>query len=186
MNPPNPAQPAKDARDDAGLPSGSRSAGPWATGRAAARRFLVLAGLWWALAEGDSRGFGFGLVAVAAGTATSLALRPARRFRVTPAGLGEAGRFAVFFGRASLLGAVDVARRAFRRHVHLDPDFVRADLDVRGAEAALVALVVSLLPGTVAVALGDGWIRIHVLDRSIPATRHLAEVEERVLRLTAS
>jgi multicomponent Na+:H+ antiporter subunit E len=152
-----------------------------ALARAALVRAVVLAALWWAVSEGAATSLGLAAVTVAAATASSLWLQPpgsgSPRLRRLPGFLG-------WFVARSALGGVDVARRALRRRVDVDPGTV--DVAVRLPEGlALVTLAdaVSLLPGTLAVELLPGAVRLHVLDVRAPVADEVAELERRLADL---
>jgi multicomponent Na+:H+ antiporter subunit E len=145
---------------------------------AGARRAALLAVLWWALLEG-APAFGFtGLIAVAVATAVSLALIPAHRWRLRWAGVpGLLG----FFLQQSVLGGVDVARRALHPRLPIAPGFVRRQLRLRAEEPrVMLAWLISLMPGTVSVALGHDAIELHVVDRDLPIDATLRQLEDAV------
>lgn len=148
---------------------------------AVAGRTAILAGVWWVLAEGTGTGWGMGVAAVAIAVGVTLWLQPpgrlAPRLRAVPA-------FAVWFVRHSVAGGVDVARRAVRRSVDLDPAVLVLPVRLpEGWPRVVLADVVSLLPGTLAVSLRSGRLELHVLDATRPVARDVRGVEERVARL---
>jgi multicomponent Na+:H+ antiporter subunit E len=145
------------------------------------RAAVLYALLWWVLARGDAQSLFFGALAV------GVALAAARRLEA-PGGerlrLSRLPRFFVFFVVHSLRGGVDVAMRALRPRMALAPAFVDAKLQVQGdAPRALVALTVSLLPGTLAARLEGDALTLHVLDVRQPLERELARVEREVAAL---
>jgi multicomponent Na+:H+ antiporter subunit E len=139
-------------------------------------RLVLFGGLWWALTEGDRYNWWFGLVMVVLATMASTAMQPPGRWR--PLALL---RFVPFFLRQSVLGGVDVARRAFSREMPHDPGFVEFPIRLPdGPARVLLANTMSLLPGTVSVELRDGSLRLHALDRSMPIERTLRTGEEHI------
>lgn len=152
------------------------------TARALPGRLLAGAVLWWALSEGDGATAPYGLVAVPLAVAVSVALLPPRRpavplHRRLPAVAGLAGWFLV----RSVLGGVDVARRAVSRPVDLEPGLVEHRLSLpAGLARVLVADLTSLLPGTLSVELEGDLLVVHVLDEQQPVARQLVELERRV------
>jgi multicomponent Na+:H+ antiporter subunit E len=149
--------------------------------RAAAARAALLAGIWWALAEGAGTGWGLGVAVVALAVVTSLWLQPpggpSPRPRAVPG-------FALWFVRRSVAGGVDVARRALRRPVDIAPGLVQVPVRLpAGWPSVVLADAVSLLPGTLAVTLHPGRIELHVLDERLPVAEEVRELEERVGRL---
>jgi multicomponent Na+:H+ antiporter subunit E len=147
-----------------------------------ALRLAVAAAIWWALAGGVPGGAGaaVAIVAVAATAVAGLALRGrgARRPRVH-----RMPRFVAFFLWRSVLGGVDVARRALTPRVAVDPGFV--DYDPRlpeGSARALHIALVSVMPGTlVAEELAPGgMVRVHVIDIAQPVDDELERVREEV------
>lgn len=135
--------------------------------------------LWWALSAG--RGWGFGLVAVVLTTAGVLWLLPPRplgwRWRRLPG-------FAGFFLWQSLRGGVDVARRALRWELALEPVLLSYRCRLRGGIAlSLFANTISLLPGSLTADLNGRELLIHCLSSSATLEQELRELEEQVARL---
>lgn len=150
------------------------------------RMALALALIWWLLA-------GAGPLWVAAGIVGTLAALAA--WRVAAPGPTVAlrwerlPRFFAWFVAQSVRGGLDVARRAIARDMRLAPGLVEVDLGERAAGAqVLIALVVSLLPGTLAVRLEGRRLRLHALDTRLPIdaeARRLADEVDRLLRPVA-
>lgn len=145
------------------------------------KRTAVFATLWLVLSGGASAALGFGVAAALAGAVLSLWLYPSDR-----PGVG-AWRVAGFLPRflvQSVLGGLDVARRAVDPRLPVVPGWVELKLASRHAEAnVLVGGVSSILPGTLAAGPGDGTMAMHVLHMpSFDAARFYAD-EQRVLAL---
>ena len=153
--------------------------------RAVAVRVVVLALLWWALAEGRALGAGPGTavaaLAVAGGAALSVALARPGEHRVRPSRVPS---FVAFFLRQSLLGGIDVACRALLPSRAVRPGLVehRTNLPA-GSPRYLFVTVVGLLPGTLVVRDQGDRVLVHALDSSLPVEQSIAGTEARVRAL---
>lgn len=153
----------------------------WAIGRAAAVRGALLGLLWLALTGADLRYAPLAVAVVGSATAVSLALAPPAQRRLRLLG---AIRFVPFFVRQSLLGGIDVARRALAPGQPIEPEFITYQLRLPGgAPQTTFIAVVSLLPGTLSTELADDALIVHVLDRRVDAAATLARLERRVADL---
>jgi multicomponent Na+:H+ antiporter subunit E len=140
--------------------------------------FLVL---WWVVSEGQWGEWPLLVASIVAATAASLFLWPAGTWQWRPLPLL---RFLPWFLRASLRGGVDVARRACRRRVPLDPAFINMELQLSTESAQVFfAWTVSLLPGTASVGLEGNRLTVHVLDRGMPNEQSLHALEQRAAAL---
>ena len=89
--------------------------------------------------------------------------------------------FALYFLRASLLGGIDVARRAWRVRVDVAPCFATYRLALpAGQPRTMMIGIVSLLPGTLSAALdaSRSELLVHALDAGALAS--VPELERRV------
>lgn len=120
------------------------------------------------------------LVALAAAR-LSLHLLPARALSMRPLALLA---LIPHFLWQSVVAGVDVARRAFARHMPLRPGFVlyRARLP-RGVQRNAFTAYTSLLPGTVPCGDTDEGIVYHCLDVDGPVMEELAREEQRIAAL---
>jgi multicomponent Na+:H+ antiporter subunit E len=144
-------------------------------------RFTVFLLIWWVLTEGFPGAWWFGSLVVIPVALATWRLRNPFPWRWRPWGLV---RFFPFFVRQSLIGGIDVARRAMDPRLPLDPMMLDYPLRLpEGPAQVFLAGTVSLLPGTCSVALEKSSLRIHVLDGSLPVRQVLDRVEERVARL---
>lgn len=131
--------------------------------------------LWWILSRETGAALAFGALAVAAALLASRRLGArapaALRWRRLP-------RFAALFVWQSVRGGVDIALRAFSPDMRLRPGLVvvRLSLADEGLRAA-VALVVSLLPGTIAVRLEGERLTLHALDLRLPVEAEVRRFE---------
>ncbi len=135
---------------------------------------------WLAISGWNVADLPVGLVGVAGAVWASLTLQPPRGSRVR---LGALAVLAVSFLRGSLVSGFDVARRALRPQLDLQPGLVRAPLrlppgNARNAFSALA----SLLPGTLPVGTDEGSLLIHGLDVAQPIARDLAQEEALFMR----
>ncbi len=145
-----------------------------------ATRLVAMAAMWLILTEGSLRYPWLGAIAAVAGAYLSATLLPTTGLRLSIAG---ALRFWAYFLTRSLLGGIDVARRALSPRMPLDPGYVVVDLRLR-EEAARVLLVdvLGLMPGTLGVGLDGERLTLHVLDREAAAADRVRELEEIVAR----
>lgn len=146
--------------------------------RALLARALGFSALLWILAEGHVPYPALSGLVVLGAAAMSLVLIPAATFRLRLPGLV---RFVPWFLAESVLGGLDVAGRALQRSPSLEPGFVDYPLAlVVPAARTFFASAVSLLPGTLAIELRPGGLRIHVLDVRQDAEARLRPLEARV------
>lgn len=142
---------------------------------------LLGAALWWMLTRANVPSLLLGTVAVAA------AFEVGRRLSAPPAQQMRWSRlpgFAFFFIGHSLRGGLDVAMRALRPQMGLQPGFVDLPLRTQGdGPRALAALVVCLMPGTLTTHLGAEGLRLHVLDRHADVGREVRRIEQEVAAL---
>jgi multicomponent Na+:H+ antiporter subunit E len=155
------------ARSDRGRPGAAS---------AAVRAALFGAG-WWLLTEGRG-GIAAGLVVAAAATVASLRLAPGRPPRLKPVGVA---RFVPYFLWHSLRGGIDVAWRALHPALPIQPDMREVELRLPpGPARTFFAGVVSLLPGTLSVHLGERALAVHVLSGGDATVARLRELETMV------
>jgi multicomponent Na+:H+ antiporter subunit E len=92
--------------------------------------------------------------------------------------------FALFFLRSSLMGGIDVARRALLPALPIDPGFVQFAMRIEPCPAQVFFInAVSLLPGTLSAGLQGNQLCVHVIDKSQPNEVNLRELERQVARL---
>ncbi len=93
-------------------------------------------------------------------------------------------RFIPFFFLRSLMGGVDVARRAFHPHLPIRPALIEYPLQLPPGLAQIVmANTVSILPGTLSTELGQNILTIHVLDSDKDFNTELATIEQYIERI---
>lgn len=144
-------------------------------------RITGLALLWFVLAEGEFRYWGLILIAVLGGALASLILIPSSGLSFSLIGWL---RFIPFFLGQSVLGGVDVALRAITPTPRVDPGYVEFRFRLTEEPARVfVANVISLMPGALCVSLDHDRLRIHTLDKSMPAVKQARTVETHVARM---
>jgi multicomponent Na+:H+ antiporter subunit E len=153
------------------------------------RRALTLAVVWWAVSEGETYGWWYGAMVVGLATVVSLRLRPPKAGGLPPRELvGRAGALLTLTGwfvARSLVGGVDVARRALSRSLPLQPGMVRHELGIPSGQARTVVVgLLSLMPGTLSAELDGDILHVHALDVTADVDGQVAELEERVGRVS--
>jgi multicomponent Na+:H+ antiporter subunit E len=153
----------------------------WQFVRAGLLRGMVFGVIWWALSEGEVIYWPLVALVVLATVITSLVLLPPATAVVSPLGLL---RFLPMFIRLSVLGGIDVARRAISPRLPISPGYETFPLQLPEGLSRVVFLgVVSLLPGTLSVEVVDDQLRIHVLDRHHAHDETLSLIEDRIAAL---
>jgi multicomponent Na+:H+ antiporter subunit E len=136
--------------------------------------------LWAVLTEGAPASWTFGLpVAIGCGIFAARLL-PMAPFRLDLRGTIA---FVPFFLRRSLVGGVDVARRALAPDPGLEPSVViyRMRLPADSPARVVFLNVLSLLPGTLAAGLDGDAVTVHVLSGR--ADDNLQALETAVARM---
>jgi len=142
---------------------------------------LVLAGLWLLLSGGATGSWLIGL--------------PAMALALWLAGPGRSGwsligllRFLPFFIIESIRGGLDVARRTLAPEMRVNPGLLAYLINLHDPQARLLFTnCVSLLPGTLAAALEQDRLHLHLLDCGVnpePELRLLEQAVARVFRET--
>lgn len=141
-------------------------------------RAALLALFWWTLSNGDLESWVIGgpVVLLATGSGLLVSRGVNHQWRLT--GLIS---FVPFFLWRSFCGSVDVARRALRRTVLLEPALMDYSLTLPdGAPRLFMANVVSLLPGTLSTELRGECLKVHVLDSTADVFGELQTLESMV------
>lgn len=141
----------------------------------------VFAAIWWGLNPDDPASWIIGGPAILAASAVVVLIPRPTNAPISPAG---AVRFAGFFAAQTVIGATDVALRAFNPMSRPEPGFLswRTNLP-EGAPRLLFANTITLLPGTLTAQLEGEVFTIHVLDTNTDATPQLAKLEARIAAL---
>jgi multicomponent Na+:H+ antiporter subunit E len=141
-------------------------------------RLLILSVIWWALTLGDARGWLMAIGIVLLVTAVSMRLFPPSDYHLRPVALI---RFFGFFLIRSVVAGVDVARRLLSPSLPVDPAEISVVVRLpAGGPRALLANVLSLMPGTLSVTLEGDRILVHCLDRQMPVEADLRNTEARI------
>lgn len=143
------------------------------------RRGLLFAFIWWILVGGETTSWWIGVPAVMLAATASLAL-------ISPVTLVwyELFRFVPFFLIRSLLGGADVAWRALRPSMPIDPHLIEYPIRLpQGLPSVFMANTVSLLPGTLSAELNSNYLNIHVLAGRKDILAELGTLEEMVAAL---
>ena len=138
----------------------------------------LLAGLWLVLSDFALSGLIIGAPAVAAATALSLRLLPAASGRRPWRGLPLLPRFVW----RSLLGGLDVARRALDPRLPLSPGWRTLPRTLSPGGGFLIGTQHSLMPGTLVAGTRRGQYLVHLLDDRQPIAAPLREEEDRLSR----
>jgi len=142
-------------------------------------RFVLFALIWWILTDGAMDSWPIGLPAVLLATLLSVMLMPALSWS-----LRGILRFIPYFLWYSMRGGVDVARRAMHPRLPISPGLF--DYRFRlppGLSRVFMANIVSLLPGTLSVELGEEILHVHVLDEAGAINEELHMLENRLADL---
>lgn len=144
-------------------------------------RGLLFALIWWILTEGRVDGWFVGLVFIVLALLASLRLSPPVQMRLSPLGLlGLMGFFLV----QSLRGGVQVAAMALHPRLTLAPERVEIALRLPpGPATRMLTAILSLLPGTLSIALEGDRLRLHALDGRLPIEHEVRAAERRIARL---
>jgi multicomponent Na+:H+ antiporter subunit E len=144
-------------------------------------RLLLAALLWWILAEGAADAWYVGIPAVLLATAASLRWSGTAGYRVR---LAAVPPLLIYFLRGSLLAGIDVARRALAPAVRLNPGLVQIPTSLpAGAPRWLLTTTLSLMPGSLTVAVSGDGVLLHSLDRGRDLTPQVRAVEHLVAAL---
>lgn len=112
------------------------------------------------LTGAELKGLPVGVVAVPAAVWLSLRLLPARHHL----SLWHFARHVPSFISGSLLGGLDVARRALSPRMRLHPGWIEVPVRLPDGGRAIMGGELSLRPGTLAAGTRDGRLLVHLLD----------------------
>ncbi|MEE4661409.1 MAG: Na+/H+ antiporter subunit E [Halieaceae bacterium] len=156
--------------------SSAKSPAPLRTG---ATRAAVYALLWGVLTGFQPDSWLLGGPAVLLATWLSLALLPPVAFRPLPV----PGLLA-YFTWHSVLGAVDVARRALAPRLQIAPTLISYKTSLpAGLPRVLFLNTISLTPGTLGADLQDDMLFVHVIDAAGDHDTALAGLEARLMQV---
>lgn len=141
-------------------------------------RVLIAAIAWWTLTGGALGwdAFAVGVPVVLAAASASAVLMP----RVGWSWRGAIA-FAAYFVRESLLGGLDVGRRALDPRMPLDPGVVRRPLRMQSDVArVMVANTLGLVPGSLTLEVDTDELVVHALDVGRDTVASVASIQRRV------
>jgi multicomponent Na+:H+ antiporter subunit E len=145
-----------------------------------ARRAAIFVVIWWILTEGRFTEPAVAVISIIVALFAAHRLWPPAGWRLRPSGMLP---FAAFFAWHAFRGGVDVALRAMRPRMRLDPGFMEHPLRLSKHQTLVLVWSISLLPGTASVRIQHGALKIHVLDRRMPTREVLEALERRVAAL---
>ena len=142
------------------------------------RRFALLVAGWMILVGGQQPGdIWFVILFLTLTTIISIYSVPPRQWILRPL---KVARFFPYFLLVAFRGGWDVARRAFCRTVPTDPDFITIKHDSVLQKTLILAWVISLIPGTASTLINEESIVVHVLDKKLPVTEEIQELQNRI------
>lgn len=152
---------------------------------AAALRMAGFAVAWLLLAGWEASYVGYGVVSVLAATGLSIVLIP---IDVPPAGpigpwrrLGSAVVLPVWFMGKSVAGGVDVAVRALRWRVDVQPAVVEARCSLPDGHARQLALLMmNLMPGTMVQRIKGDVVELHTVSVGLAPRHQWEELQRKV------
>lgn len=146
-------------------------------------RFVIFAAGWFVLIGGQQiSDIGFVVLFLVAATVISIYAVPPGQWVISPLGVI---RFFPYFLITALRGGWDVARRVFFRTVPVDPDFITIQHDPDPRKTLILAWIISLLPGTASCVISEETIVVHVLDKKLPVTEEIRELQNRINKMFA-
>lgn len=128
--------------------------------KAILHRTAVLGGIWLVLSGAAVDAAPLGVVTVGASVWLSLRLLPATH----PLVVWRLARHVPRFIAGSVVGGLDVARRAFSPQMPLNPGWLEVQSDLPDGARVALGGELSLMPGTLSAGTSDGKLLIHVLD----------------------
>ena len=141
-------------------------------------RFVLFAAGWFVLVGGRQiSDIGFVVLFLAVTTIISIYTVPPGQWVLRPLGVV---RFVPYFLITAIRGGWDVARRVFFRNIPIDPDFITIEHDPDPQKTLILAWVISLLPGTASTVITEETIVVHVLDKKLPVTEEILELQNRI------
>lgn len=147
---------------------------------AAITRAAWLGVLWAVLTGRPADSWAYGIPVVVLAVAASLALVPPRPTRVRAAPVLV---LMPMLAWVSILGGLDVARRAFAPRPAVNPGTLCYRLRApRHAVAVLLGYAATVVPGTLVLEVHDDRLLVHVIDRGQPNEATLARMEAWIAR----
>lgn len=141
-------------------------------------RFIIFTAGWFVLVGGRQvSDIGFVILFLILTTVISMYSVPPGQWVISPLGVI---RFLPYFLLTAIRGGWDVARRVFFRTVPIDPDFITIEHDQDPRKTLILTWIISLLPGTASTLITEKTIVVHVLDKKLPVTEEIRELQNRI------
>jgi len=141
-------------------------------------RFVIFAAGWIVLVGGPHfSDILFTIIFVSATALISIYTVPPGQWLIRPLGVI---RFFPYFLIMAIRGGWDVARRVFLPTIPIDPDFITIEHDRDSRKTLILAWIISLLPGTASTVITEETIIVHVLDKKLPVTEEIQELQKRI------
>lgn len=139
-------------------------------------RATLIAIIWWSISDAVNASWLIGLPASFIALYISFLLLPPNSFN----GIALL-KFIPFFIKHSLSGGIDVARRAFRPSLPLNPDLITFETTLSsGLPRFFMLCVINLLPGTLTTIYEANHLQIHILDKQSNFMQELNTIESHV------
>jgi multisubunit Na+/H+ antiporter MnhE subunit len=141
-------------------------------------RFAIFTAGWFVLVGGlQVSDLGFVILFLTVTTVISIYSVPPGQWVISPLGVL---RFFPYFILTAVRGGWDVARRVFFRNIPIDPDFITIEHDLDPRKTLILTWIISLLPGTASTFITEKTIIVHVLDKKLPVTEEILELQNRI------
>jgi len=144
--------------------------------KAILHRTALFGAIWVVLTAPGVEGLAPGPVVVPAAVWLSLHLMPARH----PLAVWRLALHLPRFLMGSVIGGIDVARRAFARNLPLQPGWVELPVDLPDGGRVALGAELSLMPGTLAAGSHDGRLLVHLLDSEAGFDRAIPREEAEI------
>ncbi|MEH3088406.1 MAG: Na+/H+ antiporter subunit E [Microbacterium arborescens] len=156
-------------------------------------RLVVIALVWVAATEAGASALGYGAVAVPVVAAATYVLTGIPQRRGVPVGgvvrgVAAAVELAAWVWWRSIVGGVDVARRAlWLPRADIAPEWLTHTTALRTPAArGAFALVANLMPGSLTARLDGDRMDVHAISPAVDVAGSLAALERRIARIERS
>jgi multicomponent Na+:H+ antiporter subunit E len=144
------------------------------------QRFGLFLAAWIVLTSADLEALPFGAVVAVGGTGIADRLMP----RGEGLRLQRLAAMVPAFLVRSVIGGLDVARRALSPGLPINPGWIAHPLRIKGGTLrVLLGGEISLLPGTLAAGCSLDRLLIHCLDVDLPVARRITKEESKLARV---
>ncbi|MDM7955791.1 Na+/H+ antiporter subunit E [Blastomonas sp.] len=146
------------------------------------KRTVALAAIWLVFAGAGLEALVVGLIFVPIAVGLSLRLVPDG----IPVRLGAVAGLLPRFIAQSVIGGIDVARRAFDPRLPIDPGWIEVPVALPDGGRVALGGELSLMPGTLAAGSVGNRLLVHVLDRKQDVAAAIRHEEERLWQTTGA